>query len=79
MLKVGDKIKVRSDLIPSKMYDKMTFVKEMVGYKGKQANISKLIKSGINCFYTIDIDTGGWLWSEEMFENKPTTLRGLLE
>lgn len=61
--KVGDKIKVRSDLIVGQEYCDVFFIEEMKEYKGKEVTINS-----IN--YDIKEDNSLCCWTEEMFENE---------
>lgn len=63
--KVGDKVKVRSDLKVGKIYGNQIFVKEMKKYRGRDATI---LEEHSN-FYNIEEDKDeNWDWAEEMFE-----------
>ena len=61
--KVGDKVRVREDLIAEKQYGKDFFVSEMNPFKGQIVTI-KIVKDG---GYVIEEDSGEWYWTEEMF------------
>lgn len=63
--KVGDKVRVRSDLEESETYGDQTFVKPMEKYKGKLVTISEEHPR----FYYIKEDKDeNWCWTDEMFE-----------
>lgn len=65
MLKVGDKVRVREDLIVGSYYGGQMFCGSyMESLKGRIATIVEAYDS----FYDIDIDKEGWAWTEEMFE-----------
>lgn len=64
--KVGDKVKIRSDLVSDKYYGTNDFVEPMKKYLGEVATI---ISVG-NYDYSIDIDDDSWYWTDEMFECK---------
>ena len=66
MLKVGDKVKVREDLIVGSYYGEQMFCGGyMETLKGRIATIVEVY----DCLsYDIDIDEDGWMWTEEMFE-----------
>lgn len=65
MLKVGDKVRVREDLIACSYYGGEMFCSGyMESLKGRIATIVE----AYDLFYDIDIDREGWMWSEEMFE-----------
>lgn len=62
--KVGDKVRVRSDLQINRSYGAYTFVSEMSDYKGSVVAISEAY---LTC-YCIEEDKGIWKWTDEMFE-----------
>ena len=51
--KVGDKVKIRKDLVEEKQYDGLCFVPSMAQYKGKVATIVSIQWED---YYEIDID-----------------------
>lgn len=61
--KVGDKVKVRENLIHGEKYGGMTFY--MDGWKGKVVTIS--LVDSLGC-YEIAEDEDKWAWTDEMFE-----------
>lgn len=61
--KVGDKVRIREDLLPMQGYGRITYVRPMNKYKGCNATI--VSKGTIS--YHLDIDDGAWNWSAEMF------------
>ena len=64
-LKVGDKVRVRKDLIAGHFYDYTTsFIPDMRKYMGKIATIRRKYSYA----YSLDIDGGCWNWSESMLE-----------
>lgn len=63
--KVGDKVKIREDLIVDNEYGSDSFAEEMEQYKGKTATITGTYMSK----YEIDIDDGSWCWTDEMLED----------
>lgn len=65
--KVGDKVKIREDLIDEENYGCANFVEPMEEYKGQIAEITMTYDDGEDG-YLIDIDNGVWYWSAEMFE-----------
>ena len=70
--KVGDKVKIREDLIVDVRYDgergyKDTFVDEMVPYLGKIATIT-MVRDRVGK-YKLDIDGGDWAWTLDMLED----------
>lgn len=81
--KVGDKVRVREDLMISKSYDGgWIFVERMAKYRGEVVTISRVRGSG----YHIEEDGGDCGWGEDMFEpdiakdneKKKKTFKGLL-
>lgn len=66
MLKAGDKVRVREDLIVGSNYGGEMFCGGyMESLKGRIATIVEVY----DCLsYDIDIDEDGWMWTEEMFE-----------
>lgn len=62
--KVGDKVRVRSDLQINRSYGAYAFVSEMSDYKGSVVAISEVY---LTC-YCIEEDKGIWKWTDEMFE-----------
>lgn len=62
--KVGDKVRVRSDLEKFEKYGGYTFTGEMNAYKGMTAAITKVNGNA----YAIDLDNKKWAWTDEMFE-----------
>lgn len=67
--KVGDKVKIRKDLIDEENYGSVNFVEPMEEYKGQTAEITMTYDDGKDG-YLIDIDGGVWYWSAEMFEKE---------
>ena len=61
--KVGDKVRVREDLIAEKQYGKDFFVSEMNPFKGQIVTIKKIRENK----YVIEEDHEDWHWTEEMF------------
>lgn len=68
--KVGDKVKIREDLIVDNEYGSNSFAEEMEQYKGKTATITDTYFGK----YEIDIDDGNWSWTDEMLENLDSAL-----
>jgi len=62
--KVGDKVRVRQDLVVDFNYGREDFVGEMKSFIGKIVTISKVIDEE----YMIVEDDGDYAWTEEMFE-----------
>ena len=68
MYKVGDKVKVRSDLQVDKMYGIAYYNSYMCRYAGKRTTIVRVFPD----YYEIDIDAKKWNWTPEMFEDNPS-------
>lgn len=64
--KVGDKAKVREDLVVGKGYDDWSFVEQMKEYKGRIVTIAKI--NDFNYSYDIVEDNGDSAWNDEMLE-----------
>ena len=64
--KVGDKVRVRNDLVFGKKYGKCTFVVGMDKYSGKIMTIGDI---NLGCYNFIE-DTGRWCWTDEMLETE---------
>jgi hypothetical protein len=66
--KVGDKVKVRNDLVVDRAYgDGVWFRSDMARYKSQIVTISKVE----DYFYNIKGDKCCWSWVDEMFEDVP--------
>ena len=68
MYKVGDKVKVRSDLQVDKMYGIAYYNSYMCSYAGKHTTIVSVYKD----YCEVAIDAKKWNWTPEMFENNPS-------
>ena len=64
--KVGDKVKIRKDLIEGTEYGGEGFVDDMMQFRGKEVTIQKVI---FDREYILLEDTEKWYWTEEMFES----------
>lgn len=62
--KVGDKVKVREDLVRGKNYGIETFVDRLEKYKGKITEIENIFENGE---YTL-VDCDYWAFTDEMLE-----------
>ena len=62
--KVGDIVKVRSDLDVNKRYKRFHVTINMIGFKGKLVRIARVF----NNYYNIYEDLNEWSWNDEMFE-----------
>ena len=60
--KVGDKVRVRIDLVVGRIYGAETFVSDMENLKGKQVTI----KGFYDNKYLIEEDDAIWFWTDEM-------------
>lgn len=63
--KVGDKVRVRSDLEESETYGDQAFVKQMEKYKGKLVTI---LEERPRFYYIKEDKDENWCWTDEMFE-----------
>lgn len=63
--KVGDKVRVREDLVVDKRYGNYFFSGDMKPYVGKTMTISHVNKSA---YYFIE-DKDNWNWTDEMLED----------
>lgn len=76
-LEVGDKVRIRRDLVTEKRYGSygwsgMNFNSEMCNHKGKVATITSvdtLVEGESGHRYSIDLDNGSWIWVSEFFES----------
>lgn len=68
--KIGDKVKIREDLVIDLAYGCDVFVSDMSEYCGKEAVITDIydncLKDGV---YSLDIDDGAWYWTDKMLED----------
>ena len=62
--KVGDVVKVRSDLSAKKIYDKIGVTTDMLNYKGKVVHIEEVIENR----YHIKENNKKWYWTDKMLE-----------
>ena len=63
---IGDHVKIRSDLIPGRVYGGESFVDPMEEYAGKDAIIVRELTANE---YFLDVDKDDhWGWTPEMFE-----------
>lgn len=67
--KVGDKVKVLSNLKKNSYYDGTYFTSEMSELKGKVVTIVQITG---NSKYKIEEDGRAWVWVDEMLESLPT-------
>ena len=64
--KVGDKVRVREDLIAGELYGKDVFASGMIPFKGQTVTIKKIQENK----YLIEEDLEDWYWTDEMFSEK---------
>lgn len=64
--KVGDKVRVRSDLVLSETYGGAFVTEEMMSFLGKEVTISYVDNS--DGTYHIEEISYHWWWTDEMFE-----------
>jgi len=64
--KEGDKVRIKTNLIPDKRYGGNTFVSEMLEFTGKDTIVN--IVSGNKYYLEIDKEKGYWCWTDEMLE-----------
>ena len=64
--KVGDKVRVKENLVVDSRYGNSSFVSQMRKYRGKTMTID-----GIKCnnFYVFKEDPDKWFWTDEMLED----------
>ena len=68
-LKVGDKVKIKQDLVFGKFYNDCMYTVPMEKYAGKVATVTEVFDSETGCpNYSLDIDKGKWFWDSEMIE-----------
>lgn len=69
--KVGDKVKIRTDLTEETQYGTNNCTGPMIKLKGQEAKITHVYKIGHDVYeYCIDIDDGHWFWTVQMFEER---------
>ena len=62
--KVGDKVRVRKDLVANGGYGGNVFAKHMASFKGQQVTIKRVRDEK----YYMAEDDGIWHWTDEMLE-----------
>ncbi|MGL6184728.1 MAG: hypothetical protein ACRC1T_05050 [Clostridium chrysemydis] len=70
MLKVGDKVKIREDLIVGEKYGVFTFSELMSNFKGKETIIEGITHKNDKIYenYDLNIDNRNFCWTKEMLE-----------
>lgn len=67
ILEVGDKVKIRQDLVLGKVYNNCRYQTPMEKYAGKVATITSVFQdSETEVNYNLNIDIGEWFWDSEM-------------
>ena len=67
ILKVGDKVKIKQDLVLGKFYNNCRYQTPMEKYAGKVATITTVFQdSETEVNYNLDIDIGEWFWDSAM-------------
>ena len=69
--KVGDKVKIREDLVVGYDYNDFTFIVDMEKYKGAIATIKYCYSDES---YEVDVDGGTWYWTDDMLEDIDDTM-----
>ena len=64
--KEGDKVRIKTNLIPDERYGGSTFVSQMLEFIGKETTINVAYHDG----YCLEVDRerGSWKWTGEMLE-----------
>lgn len=75
--RVGDKVRIRTDLRVNIKYGNCDYIYEMEKYKGKTAYITEIYRSKFNDVFSLDIDNGEWGWTDGMVE--PVTIKNTYE
>lgn len=68
--KVGDRVKIKENLIVDKYYNGEAFIDDMKPYVGQLAIINQIVEDEK---YKLDIDSEDWVWTEDMLEPKQFT------
>ena len=63
-LKVGTKVRIKTDLVVDQMYGSAYFVARMVKFYGVETEICDTTRTG----FRLDCDDLGWNWTPEMFD-----------
>lgn len=74
--KIGDKVKVRSDLELGKWYGSNTFEYSMIPWRGAEVTIAQVPIDDLDDEYSIEEDHGYWGWTGEMFKHKGADQNG---
>lgn len=73
--KVGDRVRIRSDLVAGKNYGGFDFIEEMEEYKGKTLKIIKVVYDWeeMEDYYILDINDNRISWTKQMLEGYEMT------
>ena len=65
--KVGDKVRIKTSLVPDERYGSSTFVSQMLEFIGKEATVNMAHHNGL---LSLEIDSKKvpWRWTDEMLE-----------
>ncbi len=67
--KIGDKVKIKNNLITGKVYDSMAyFTSKMKKYRGKEATVIMVIAVCNGVRYKLDVDNCRWTYSDSMLD-----------
>jgi len=69
--KVGDVVKIRTDLTTDTEYGSNNCVEAMIKHCGEETTIARVIdytRNGIGYEYCVEADGCAWQWTPEMFE-----------
>jgi predicted dienelactone hydrolase len=69
--KVGQKVRIKRDLIVGHSYGGWNICSEMEKYIGKIATITLIRECRRKNEYLIDLDDGEWTWTKEMLDIIP--------
>jgi len=67
--KVGDRVRVRRDLVVDKRYGNDIFISNMKKYSGKIMTISYIFPFPMGCKYELKEDADHYGWTDEMLED----------
>lgn len=67
--KLGDRVKIRSDLNVDTRYDGVPFREEMQKFCGQYVTINTVFYDEDDMSYYIEEDEDSYYWTDEMFEN----------
>ena len=67
--KVGDKVRIKEQLVTGRYYGEFIFINDMEGSLGKEVTITGTLRDAA---YYIDLDNGAWKWTDGMIEEIAT-------